>query len=655
MYLRTDNRLLRTKIVATIGEPHDEIFDPKDRFIDEWKKEFKDPKGFYEALLSWFVQPNQPDFYMVDIIRLNMAFAKQQTPYGANECLIFNWLRNHKNDLAKNVAVLGDLPGPKLRLGDVGNPVLLNKNQSFQLHYGARKPAGAQGASILAYDDALGRVVRNYQQLRTDIRNRLTSSSLLVFIGDGEPILRIKSENNGVLECEVEKEGKIKDGRGVTFRGLLLDIDAFQQDDKDVVDFLLEHGYDWNEDFTDPQNLSSFLGFIGVSFVKEKEDIKKVKRYIEEQIAQKYCNTNAWKTTLQKMKEALEGQERHLKQEGLEQQIARLLSPAIIAKIETPQAWEKIDEILDVADGAMVARGDLGLQLEPQEVPAIQKQLIRLCNLRGKIVITATQMLNSMEESREPTRAEATDVFNAILDGSDAVMLSGETSKGRYPFHAVLMMAKIAEKAEQHFESFGRRRPLGKQERRRLNEQRYEELLVGAGELVTENTERLRAGYEAASLAGDDWQKNLYLGKWKKSLKQGTTDRISLSACRLAESDDCRAIIIPTASGRTARMIARFRPSVPIIGVAHDIVNRRKLLISFGVYPINAGMSYGRRGQVFQNVDEMFGQACTELRNHTYIANIIIGGRLQFEAVFTAGTPIFEPGTTNLVQIREVT
>lgn len=155
MYLRTDGKLLRTKIIATIGAPHDEIFDLSDCFIKKWEEKFETPEGFYESLLSWFAQLSQPDYYTIDTIRLNMAFAKQQTPYGANEGLIFNWLRRHKNDLAKNVAVLGDLPGPKLRLGDVGNPVPLNKGQTFQLYYRNRKPPGAHGASILAYDDVL--------------------------------------------------------------------------------------------------------------------------------------------------------------------------------------------------------------------------------------------------------------------------------------------------------------------------------------------------------------------------------------------------------------------------------------------------------------------------------------------------------------------
>lgn len=650
MYLRTDGKLLRTKIVATIGAPHDEIFDPSGRFIEKWKKEFETSEGFYESLLSWFAQPSQPDYYTIDIIRLNMAFAKQQTPYGANEGLIFGWLRRHKNDLAKNVAVLGDLPGPKLRLGDVGNPVSLNKGQTFQLYYGTRKPPGAHGASILAYDDVLANKVNNRRQLHTDIRNRLTSSSLLIFIGDGEPILKVTKENNGVLYCEVEKEGKIEDEKGVTLRGLDLDIDAFQQDDKDAIDFLLDHGYDSNEDLTNPQSLGSFLGFIGVSFVKEKKDILKVKQYIEQQLLSKYKSNKAWQTACQKIQQALREQGRDLKSDELDELVARLFSPAIIAKIETPKGWEHIDEILDVADGAMVARGDLGLQLEPQKVPAIQKQLIRLCNLRGKIIITATQMLKTMEENREPTRAEATDVFNAILDGSDAVMLSGETSRGKYPFHAVLMIAKIAEEAERYLENFGRRHPLASQELRRLNEQRYEELLVGAGEIVEKNTQRLEGEYINATKGG--WEANLYYSKLRKSQKQGTTDRISLSACRLSE--DHRPIITPTASGRTARMIARFRPTAPIIGVTHDLINRRKLLISFGVYPINVGM-ISKSGETFKNIEEMFEEACNAIRSHSCIKNIIMKDKEdEVEAVFTAGAPIFEPGTTNLIQIRKL-
>lgn len=664
MYLRADNKLLRTKIVATIGAPHDRIFDPQDGFIAEWEKKFRSPEGFYDAFLRWFVQPNQSDFYMIDIIRLNMSFAKKEEEeigeYGRNERLIFEWLKEHKGDLVKNVAVLGDLPGPKLRVGDIGEGRIIHlkkDHDTFKLYFGKRElqAAGGSAASILVQDEVLGKAKGiDYQRLLKDIKKRLPFT---VFIADGDVILKAigVDESEGFLKCVVEKEGEVRDDKGVTIRGLPLDLPAFQEGDKRAIDFLLEHGYDWDEDPTDPSSLGSFLGFIGVSFVKSKEDILEVKQYIEDQLLEKYQNANPWKTALQRMKEAIKGQGHRLNQDELEERAARLLSPAIIAKIETPQAWENIDEILDVADGAMVARGDLGLQLDPEEVPAIQKKLIRLCNLRGKIAITATQMLESMKDNQEPTRAEATDVFNAILDGSDAVMLSGETAEGKYPFHAVLMMAKIAEKAELHIENFGRRQTLSRRERRRLNEQRYEELLVGAEEIVDENTRRLRDGQKEASWKGDRWTEELYRQKALKSEKQGTTDRISLSACRLAESDGCRAIITPTASGRTTRMIARFRPSVPIIGVTHDTINRRKLLISFGVYPINIGMVYKKSGRVFENIEEMFEQACTELRNYSYIMDIVMGGQEEVEAVFTAGTPLFEPGTTNLVQIRKVT
>lgn len=142
----------------------------------------------------------------------------------------------------------------------------------------------------------------------------------------------------------------------------------------------------------------------------------------------------------------------------------------------------------------------------------------------------------------------------------------------------------------------------------------------------------------------------LYEQKAHKSEKQGATDRISLSTCRLSE--DYRPIITPTALGRTARMIARFRPTAPIIGVTHDLINRRKLLISFGVYPINIGMISSKSGQTFKNIEEMFEEACKAIQYHPYIANIIMQGRI--EAVFTAGAPIFEPGTTNLIQIRKL-
>ena len=204
----------------------------------------------------------------------------------------------------------------------------------------------------------------------------------------------------------------------------------------------------------------------------------------------------------------------------------------IIAKIETREATEDIERILDVADGAMVARGDLALQIGPHNVPGFQKRLIRLCNLRGKPVITATQMLISMVDEPEPSRAEASDVFNAILDGTDAVMLSDETASGKYPFQAVRTMIEIAEAAESHLEGTRRFGPVEDAERRRLVERRDTRPRAGLGGRDTEDDGA--AGGGAGTRAGR--RRRLARGHRTERSSTGAgaqkiTDEISSAAC----------------------------------------------------------------------------------------------------------------------------
>jgi pyruvate kinase len=332
-------------------------------------------------------------------------------------------------------------------------------------------------------------------------------------------------------------------------------------------------------------NGADVVTYIGVSFVNRAEDILIVKRYIERKLEARYGDR------------------------------ARRYAPAIVAKIETRSAWENLDKILDVSDCAMVARGDLGLQLNPQEVPAIQKEIIRKCSVRGKPVITATQMLDSMETNTEPTRAEANDVFNAIQDGTDAVMLSGETSKGKYPAQAVEMMVQIAEQAEKFYAE----RYSGRAYKIHLRD-----VLEESEELSRATTQRLEVAEKEAAVAAFNlgssaeekqeqaWRAEWYAEKIDRSRKQTTTDCISESACLLSEGKGYKAIVAPTTSGRTARMITRFRPTAPIIGVAHDEANARKMILSFGVYSLCIG-----EGQT--SVEEVFSAACSEATKKGYV------------------------------------
>jgi pyruvate kinase len=401
-----------------------------------------------------------------------------------------------------------------------------------------------------------------------------------------------------------------------------LDVCAFEEADQKALDILLQNGGD-------------LLAYVAVSFAQNQHDILVVKNYIENhKVIQKYLQEE---NKINKLASA------------------RLMSPGVIAKIETRTAVENINEILDVADGLMVARGDLGEQIPAEEVPEIQKYLIRLCNARGKVVITATQMLDSMEKKPVPTRAEATDVFNAILDGTDAVMLSGETSIGTHPIRAIQTMNRIAERAEHYYFMPGHRRP-------------FEQVVSDSASLVDVVTERLDDGERRAREASrcpppearpyHVWLADFYGEKAARSEKQHTTDRICEAACRLSEAlryargekpSDARQsaeqmpkpMVVPTTSGRTALMISRFRPKGCIIGCAHFERTYRKLLLSFGVQPLRIGTRHKRSQEIIrQSLREAIRQQLL---------------RKADEIVATSGTPLHVPGTTNLIQLLLVT
>lgn len=600
--------LLKTKIVATVGlkrggrrgKEQDEIFD---RDLNPSKVAV--PHG---ELLKWLIEEG------ADVIRLNMSFASLEQPYGAAELEVLEWLNANKHGVASRVAVLGDLPGPKIRLKLAKRWFDLKRDkEKFWLDFAAegRLKPNQKGASVLVNEQPFDSIARieGYNTTGDYVRAK---KDVTFVVGDGEVELKAIREDDGIVECTASREGRIAENKGLTIKYADIEVPAFQEPDRKALDFLLENGGD-------------VVAFIGVSFVKNSDDIVNVKKYVE----------NYFK---EKLQASSEGRTDHDSGELLAR--ARRLAPAIIAKIETPSAAraEMIDRILDFADGVMVARGDLALQLDPQMVPAKQKDIIRMCNLRGKPVITATQMLDSMEKAVEPTRAEATDVFNAILDGTDAVMLSGETSKGKYPPLAVRTMVKIAEQAEEYYFA-------------RASQRRFQDRLEASDDVFEKTTERMRSEVGEAVVADDAWKNAWYQEKLKRFNRQETTDRISQSTCILseAEQDKYKAIIAPSTSGRTARMISRFRPKVPIVGAAHDDANARKLVLSFGVYPLSIG-----EGQ--QNVEDVFIDASEEGKRQGYVQwkpkfQLLKDGDT---VISTSGTPLLEPGTTNLIQIRSV-
>jgi pyruvate kinase len=294
-----------------------------------------------------------------------------------------------------------------------------------------------------------------------------------IFIADGLIQLRVAEATDTDLVCEVVDGGILSDHKGVNLPGVDFHREALTDRDRDDIRFGLEQGVD----------------YIAVSFVQGPEDVRAAQRLIQ----------------------------------GAKQPVP------VIAKLETPRAVQRLDEILEVADGVMIARGDLGVEMEPEAVPLVQKDIIEKANDRNVTVITATQMLESMTHNPRPTRAEASDVANAIFDGTDAVMLSAETSVGLFPVEAVQMMHRIVESAESRSVRWRRTR---KEERR-----------------VT-----------------------------------GTLPEAACEAAANAAMEiGAKAIVVFTQSGSTARLISKFRPAVPILAFTPSETVRRRMALFWGV------------------------------------------------------------------------
>jgi pyruvate kinase len=295
-----------------------------------------------------------------------------------------------------------------------------------------------------------------------------------VLIDDGLVMLKIAGKERGKLRARVIEGGKVSDNKGVNLPDTDIRLSSFTEKDRKDLSFAIRSGID----------------YVAVSFVRTQNDIRKIKDYIKKK--KKYI--------------------------------------PVIAKIEKPEALSNIDSIMKVADGIMIARGDLGVEMKPEEIPMIQKELIRKANRAGKIVITATQMLESMTEHQRPTRAEVADVANAILDGSDALMLSGETSSGKYPVHSVRMMRKIIEQTERS-------------------------MIIKSP--VTRN-DVLKADYPHA---------------------------VADAAVGAAHDVKAKVIVAFTHSGYTAGLVSKFRPAMPIIAFATNENVQRNLSILWGVDP----------------------------------------------------------------------
>ncbi len=312
------------------------------------------------------------------------------------------------------------------------------------------------------------RISTTYQELPRDV-----SKGNKILLDDGLLELRVLETSEREVICEIVHGGKLSSHKGINLPGIKLSTPSLTEKDKIDLKFGLKHGVD----------------FVALSFVRHPMDVAELKKLIEDH------GTDT----------------------------------PVVAKLEKPEALDNLEDILSIADAVMVARGDLGVELSPEKVPIAQKEIIRRSIEKGIPVITATQMLESMRFHPQPSRAEASDVANAIFDGTDAVMLSGETASGAYPVESVRVMVRIIQEAERHS--------------RELDE-----------------------------------------GFLKSLHSVGTfPDTISEAACEAAMELGAKAIVAFTQSGFTARLISKYRPITPIVAFAHTEIVRTRLLLNWGV------------------------------------------------------------------------
>ncbi len=464
----------RTKIVATIGPASREV-----------------------ATLERMVAAG------MDVARLNFSHGTRETHAETAQRV-----RTAAERAGRQVAILQDLPGPKLRIGELREGVIeLKPGENLMFECGSRE--------IGDHD----RLTLGWPGLPAAV-----APGEVVYLTDGSVRLRVTAVRDGEVETEVELGGTVSSHQGLNVPGDLASLPSVAEEDLDLLRFGESIGVD----------------LVALSFVRRPEDVTHVREH------------------------------------------TRL---PLIAKIEKRAAVDAAEEIIVAADCVMVARGDLGIELPIAEVPMVQKRVLALAGAHARPSITATQMLDSMVASSRPTRAEVADVANAILDGTDALMLSQETAVGAYPVEAVAMMASIAEHTEP--------------------EAPYERW----------NEERVRRGERDPSYT------------------------VAYSACAAARQLDLAALVIPTLSGRSARIISAHRPQVPIYALSPGKETVRRCQLMWGVQAARM-----RRHEV---TEELIADAAARAVQEGWVKR---GDRIGI----TAGLPSGRPGSTSLFQVQRV-
>ncbi|HEY2156164.1 MAG TPA: pyruvate kinase, partial [Isosphaeraceae bacterium] len=400
----------------------------------------------------------------VDVFRLNFSHGTQD-----DHSRSLTAIRSVADAAGRNVGVLQDLGGPKLRLGPIpGDAIECRLGDEFTLVFDRSS-------------DDPHQLTCSYRGLVDD----LTVGDVVLF-ADGTVAMGVMGVESGQARLVVTLGGQLRSRQGINLPNAELKLDALTERDLTDLDWTATHGVE----------------YVGLSFVRKAADVEQLR----DELRKRNCRSR------------------------------------IVAKIEKPQAVDDLDAIIGASDAVMVARGDLGVELDVARVPAIQKRIIAVCHRARVPVITATQMLNSMESSSRPIRAEATDVFNAVLDGTDAVMLSGETAVGRYPVESVETMSRIVREAEAY-------------------------LAEGGAEVYP------RAHLEAGHAAGH---------------VPDTTEAIVEAASLACRRLGAKLLVVASHSGRTALAVAKSRNTTPTIALAPDAATARAMSLYWGVTPLVA-------------------------------------------------------------------
>jgi pyruvate kinase len=453
----------------------------------------------------------------VNVVRINASHA--------TAAIREQWIVQLKDILSRRrdaAAILVDLQGPRIRVGDLPLPRHLEK-----------------GAEVVFAPEAIAKpdeIPTTYDQLARDV-----SAGARILLDDGLLEVTVTAVQGDRVRAKVVYGGELKSHKGMNLPGIEVSAPALTDRDREEVIRAVRLGVD----------------FIALSFVRRGADMEELRALVPKTIK-------------------------------------------LIAKIEKDTAIKNLSEIIAASDAVMVARGDLGVELPFEEVPLMQKRLIRESNLQGKTVITATQMLESMVHAPRPTRAEASDVANAILDGTDAVMLSAETAVGEYPVEAVRAMDRIARQMEPNLKG---------------------------------RSAAYEAGVGFSRRRGSDQSPDAKMPPIR------TEDAIGLAVCVAAELLATSLIVCFTSSGFTARKVAAYRPAAPIFAVTPELETFRQLALVWGVVPTFVDH--------MPNYDSMLEVARQRILEH----KLAEPGEA---VVVTAGVPFDVPGTTNLLKVEHV-